>query len=771
MDMSMQGKGHMSEEEDDLELLRMAALQTLKKPEKADNHHHGRGGKSALQMPYSHNKFGNAKRMWGFHHSGPGRGARNGQFNGRVRSTNLIAIQTAPEQPQEKVMEIPKLTLPQDRYCNNNTVKGETKEEKSKFNRYDKSDNDSDSEDEQLENEKSDGDTSPGKLKRANSLEALMQELEYEISGEKVPKVTKAKPKKVKVKRQNSESEDVKVEEKTVVKEEVIVKEEPPVKKDEEIKSPIANRKTSPIKEQPVRKDFYSNKMHYVKNVRPYTQPPLIVNNPVPVLFHPLIPPPNFPQRPLSPLNINTGLSTITMAPLSPRSAAFVMQNREIIERRKKSPRRSFSRSPSPTQRPVIRKSRSPSPRRYPRSASPKRVSPVRRAAPRRVTSPRRRNSTERKVSPKASRKSPPKLSVRDRLGTRKEEEATPAAAPVVKRKRTPTPEPPASQSDDPVLEARKKKFQDTKPIKEGIIRLKQKADDCAAVALEVPTPPEEENAETDDLLELDAGDMMDDIFSDDESENEDNEGRFKSATTSRRNVSLLPFSQLVNGPNREATTKSKPTTTTRRERRRGERRRSKSRSGKERGSSKTEKKMRVTSPIESKKIEIKIRNPAKYESRSDSKRKVAVESENIVTTKTKDDDRDEQQQQPHIVIDDDDDVKKTDGDLRAQLSRKRAERQHHHHHHHKLPMAAEDVQSRLLQNALQGAVYKKAKKSRRKENEKVSSSQATAPATKDKLPIHMRLGVSSGGDASDSAEPSPPKKKKKKSSRILEQV
>lgn len=46
-------------------------------------------------------------------------------------------------------------------------------------------------------------------------------------------------------------------------------------------------------------------------------------------------------------------------------------------------------------------------------------------------------------------------------------------------------------------------------------------------------------------------------------------------------------------------------------------------------------------------------------------------------------------------------------GDLRAQLSRKRAERQN------KLPIP-EDVQSRLLQNALQGAVFKKPKKSRK---------------------------------------------------------
>lgn len=52
-------------------------------------------------------------------------------------------------------------------------------------------------------------------------------------------------------------------------------------------------------------------------------------------------------------------------------------------------------------------------------------------------------------------------------------------------------------------------------------------------------------------------------------------------------------------------------------------------------------------------------------------------------------------------------------GDLRAQLSRKRAERQH------KLPPTVEDVQTRLLQNALDDAVFKKSKKLKRYKEKK----------------------------------------------------
>lgn len=63
----------------------------------------------------------------------------------------------------------------------------------------------------------------------------------------------------------------------------------------------------------------------------------------MPPVPNPLVPP--FFERARSPLSINTdSLTTATMAPLSPRSAAFVLQNKAIVERRKRSPRRSYSR-------------------------------------------------------------------------------------------------------------------------------------------------------------------------------------------------------------------------------------------------------------------------------------------------------------------------------------------------------------------------------------------------------------------------------------------
>lgn len=97
--------------------------------------------------------------------------------------------------------------------------------------------------------------------------------------------------------------------------------------------------------------------------------------------------------RPLSPLIIDHEiLSSITRAPLSPRSAAFVLQNREILARRKMSPQKSSPRrSPSPRRsrlEPVRRRSRSP---RFKRSLSPRGRSPRSFSPRRRSVSPRNR--------------------------------------------------------------------------------------------------------------------------------------------------------------------------------------------------------------------------------------------------------------------------------------------------------------------------------------------------------------------------------------------
>lgn len=103
--------------------------------------------------------------------------------------------------------------------------------------------------------------------------------------------------------------------------------------------------------------------------------------------------------RPLSPLHIDHTVFSLTQAPLSPRSAAFVLKNREILARRKMSPRKSLSPSP----RRSLSPRRSFSPRRrsrsprfdYKRSRSPRSRSP-------RNISPRRRS-----LSPKRCRRSP----------------------------------------------------------------------------------------------------------------------------------------------------------------------------------------------------------------------------------------------------------------------------------------------------------------------------------------------------------------------------
>lgn len=156
----------------------------------------------------------------------------------------------------------------------------------------------------------------------------------------------------------------------------------------------------------------------------------------------------------------------------------------------------------------------------------------------------------------------------------------------------------------DPVLEARKKKFESNEMnIKEGVIRLKPKNEleeneDGVAAAEE----------ETDDVIDAN----IEDLFSDEETDNE-NEGRFKSVVKEVQKSPAVPFARLTNKENRN------------------ERKDKKERPGSRRKKQisrlmvRTDK-QKVTPPVSTlpeKKIEIKIRNPTKYEEKKEQKEKV----------------------------------------------------------------------------------------------------------------------------------------------------
>lgn len=316
---------------------------------------------------------------------------------------------------------IPKLVLPQDRYCNPKPIcESKANEASSKFDRYndsDKSESDSESDEEHSTETES-----PKKLERASSLEALMQELENEIQGEVKlvkPSVEDVmKPKKIKKPRkskpdatdavlvESDENIDKDTSECKKIDDKVDIKNE---SKDitQNIsalsKSPVSQKLKSPLKhvdmpkvrgfqERPLTNNSISQNLlvnpsvHSVPFINsntavappviPFQQVPYTTNfsNPVghmvpfdPSLsynFTPTVPlggvlndvhsspsklfSPNRYERPVSPLTIKADILNTITAPLSPRSAAFVLQNREIVERRKKSPKRSFSRSPSP---------------------------------------------------------------------------------------------------------------------------------------------------------------------------------------------------------------------------------------------------------------------------------------------------------------------------------------------------------------------------------------------------------------------------------------
>nr|CAH7748656.1 unnamed protein product [Callosobruchus chinensis] len=417
-------------------------------------------------------------------HPGGGWAGKNfqGGFN-RPNNPNLISITpvTPKTESDPSSSNNVSITLPQDRYCNVGENKPATDEGSSKFDRYNKSDK-SESESEE-EVEATSEEENPVKLKRANSLEALMQELDNEILGKPVDeKEEKQKIKKVKKKKrkvsgceskmsdtdkeqpQSSGAEEIKEgdnENKAPVAAEGVTS-SVPTESEKPGDSPInVQYRKRPRSRSPNRRFMNRRRlMNFPPNVPnappmpPFIQPPqFMVPGPQMMPFppHPFNPfgppiiqnpmPRPFFDRPLSPLGINTeSIAATAMAPLSPRSAAFVLQNKAIVEKRKRSPRRSYSRSPS--------RSLSRSPRRSPRrsltpirrmSRSPRRLSPMRRSlSPRRRSlSPRRRSLTPRKrsLSPRKRSMSPRKRSMSPRKRS-----LSPRRRPLSPRKRSMSP-------------------------------------------------------------------------------------------------------------------------------------------------------------------------------------------------------------------------------------------------------------------------------------------------------------------------------------------
>lgn len=144
-----------------------------------------------------------------------------------------------------------------------------------------------------------------------------------------------------------------------------------------------------------------------------------------------------------------------------------------------------------------------------------------------------------------------------DTTGTLKPD-ARPRDRPVRDRPRKePTPEKKPEKELDPVLEARRRKFENPVHLEgNGIIKLKinKKEDDLKVeddeeikeeYEDEVLGEEEENQDEVDDLLDLNPGD---DLWSDEESDNE-NEGRFKSTNKEHRTVPCLSFRKLTEKP------------------------------------------------------------------------------------------------------------------------------------------------------------------------------------------------------------------------------
>ncbi|CAG9824854.1 unnamed protein product [Phaedon cochleariae] len=877
-----------SDDEDDLELLRLKALETLKRKNAAadsSTNIHLKGN-----SPDKHNQYGRNKRRrtFGPH---PGRGGKNfqGHFN-RPRNTNLIAI--TPVSDETDIKEKPfanRATNPthSNRYAEkqDNVTEGT-----SKFNRYDNSDK-SDTESEEEEEESESEEASPGKLERADSLEALMQELDDEIQGkpkakeEKQANGEKPKKKTKKKKRLTSDSDhkntDSKTDNEQSDKSTELVKQDAdkpteneeatvPNEHDNNVEAAAENaptrtdnihkkrqRSRSPFTRRtnfrPRRAPNYPNSRHLPHlDINPF-QPPHMYP-PFNQMYPPLVnQPPPFYERPISPLSINTeSLTTATLAPLSPRSAAFVLQNKAIIEKRKRSPRRSYSRSFSRSLSRSPRRSLTPPRRPIRRSISPRRLSrsPRRFSPRRRSLSPRRRNVARKDSSPKS------KNSGRNRPGKSednkvkddskgKDDGKVKDAVRDKEKEKLPVKQPKEEASLDPVLEARKRKFESNQLGKKaGIIRLKPKEEKQPESApmqelpsavkeeTQTPTPASTEvdeakpiddtNKDPDEFKELEkllnedllleSDDFIDhkveDIFSDEESTS-DNEGRFKVKQKAGEKVSVLSFSKLMNGAKAEVKTeplqsrgersrdrhsssryneRKRRTPTDRRLASRRNEGRERKEAGRDRKDEEKEAQKKVETQEKSsakqrislrkerpppsmdkrfeRKIEIKIKNPSKYEksgkeriSKGEDKglkaeKVIESEKEEEAVVELKDEDEVDEVGPDNVEeVMDEDNLAVNEGDLRAQLSRKRAEKLH------KIP--AEEVSSRILQFALQGAVYRKTKKKSKDKN--ITDNDG-------KLPIHLRLGLTNQTEIFEDVKVKR-KSRKRKNREVLEQV
>ncbi|XP_028149998.1 serine/arginine repetitive matrix protein 1 [Diabrotica virgifera virgifera] len=470
-----------SDEDDDIESLRRAALHSLKKKHTFSGTQHG----------FYYPNFRGGRR-----------GSKSGNFNG-VRNTNLISL-THIQPVSEANNESP-------------TKEVTVEDGSSKFNRYNKSDRSgSESEDDPLV-----GINSAANEKKSESLDELMQELDSQIVGE--PNVTRDlirirsdQDLLEKTNKEGDQPEQSQPQAITVVNmnktNPIIISpglEIPGLGQHFSNPAPPGTMRKRPRSRSPFRGNrfrkrqpkFFPSPMVPPQPMMPFIPPehfqqpllPFIPPVPEPIFipqgFNMIPQPAPHPyfERPLSPLAINTeSLTTATMAPLSPRSAAFVMKNKAIVEKRRRSPRRSFSRSPSRSLSRSPRRSLSPRRRsvtpplrRFRRSISPRRFSrsPPRRFSPQRKRSlspaKRRSNSPKRK----ATENPPPqnKPPVHNRLGNKSDK-------PEEKKEISSEKEAPAEIKEeeilDPVLAARKKKFE-TNEIKkkEGIIRLKPKED------------------------------------------------------------------------------------------------------------------------------------------------------------------------------------------------------------------------------------------------------------------------------------------------------
>lgn len=137
------------------------------------------------------------------------------------------------------------------------------------------------------------------------------------------------------------------------------------------------------------------------------------------------------------------------------------------------------------------------------------------------------------------------RLPLNDTTGVVKEREK--------KTREKPKPASPEPKKElDPILEARRRKFENPVPLEgNGIIKLnlkKEKSPTQSPVEENIDEIEQtDENLNQDDDIDdlLDLNPSIDDLWSEEESDNE-NEGRFKVQTTQKRTVTCLPFSKLT---------------------------------------------------------------------------------------------------------------------------------------------------------------------------------------------------------------------------------